>query len=223
MSFKALLLRSVRRVANAGGWQLTRIPGSVAPSAAFLPAQAVDGVGTHMVPLAVAVARTIGEGPVLELGMGDHSTPLLHLLCADRLLVSADSSEAWAGRYKGFRSGTHEIHAVPDWRAFHVIEQHQWAVALVDSTPSHERPALVARLAARATYIVVHDTDPDIESSAVFGLQEVLDGFKYRSDYRVFRPFTTVASNVRPFELTEAESARGFPATTPGSGPAGSR
>src|SRR5260221_3331062 len=201
MSFKAYLLRPVRRVVNAAGWQLTRIPMSEAPSPAFLPAQAVDGVGTHMVPLAVAVARTAGAGPVLELGMGDHSTPLLHLLCADRLLVSADSSDAWAGRFEPFRSQIHQIHAVPDWRRFHVIEDHQWAVTFVDSTPSHERPALLARLAGRATYVVVHDTDPDVEFSAVFGLQEVLDGFKYRSDYRIFRPFTTVVSNVRPFEL----------------------
>jgi hypothetical protein len=207
MTIRLGILRRARAVLNAAGWQLTRIPHDAAPTPALLPAQGLDGVGTHVGLLAAAVARTAGEGPVLELGMGDHSTPLLHLLCVDRLLVSADSSAAWVGRFERFRSETHHLHTVPAWRAFRVIDEHQWAVAFVDCTPSHERPALVERLAGRAIHIVVHDTDPDTQSAAVFGLQEVLDTFAYRSDYRMFRPFTTVVSNVRPFDLTAAEEA----------------
>jgi hypothetical protein len=51
--------------------------------------------GTHIAPLLTAVLAT--DGPVLELGCGDFSTPLLHAICAkqNRLLVSTDTDKAW--------------------------------------------------------------------------------------------------------------------------------
>jgi hypothetical protein len=197
------LRRAVRRLCNRAGYQIARLPSDHALASSALPSQTIDPVGTHVAPLAAAVAAT--EWPVLELGMGDHSTPLLHLLCARRLLVSGDTSAAWVGRYERFRSATHELHVVGEWRRFDVLEREHWAVAFVDAAPAHARVDLVERLRGRATFIVVHDTEPDTEAAAVYALDGTLGRSRYRSDYRVFRPFTTIVSDERPFELTAAE------------------
>lgn len=188
------------------GYVMSKVPPHVnLPSGALL-VQGVDPYGTHYVPLAAAVART--TGPVLELGMGDHSTPLLHLLCVNRLLVSADSNARWMSRYDAFRSPTHQLHAVDHWDRWGLIEEHQWSVCFVDCSPTPQRVDLLERLKGRAHYIVVHDTDPDVESAQVFAFEEALNRFRYRSDYRVFRPFTTIVSDTEPFVMTDAEAIR---------------
>jgi hypothetical protein len=199
--------RMIRRAMLSAGYRITRIPPPTQFPPAVLVAQGVDPYGTHFVPLAAAVART--SGAVLELGMGDHSTPLLHLLCRDRLLISADSSARWVERYAAFRSASHQLHAVDDWDRWHVIEEQAWAVAFVDCSPAELRVELVERLQGRAHFIVVHDTDPDLESSDAFAFGAALDRFKFRSDYRVFRPATTVVSDVESFLLTDAERLPG--------------
>ena len=40
------------------------------------------------------------QGAILELGTGDHSTPVLHSVMEqeDRMLVSAESDQDWLGR-----------------------------------------------------------------------------------------------------------------------------
>jgi|KBSSwiStaDraftv2_1062776.scaffolds.fasta_scaffold29805_5 hypothetical protein len=206
MTLRAVARRTTRRWLARAGFRVTRIPPVQTIPPGVLPAQGVDGFGTHFVPLAAAVARTAGGGPVLELGTGDHSTPLLHLMCHDRVLVSADSNEAWLRRYERFRSKRHELHYVSDWDQFALIEAHHWSVALVDCSPTHERVGLISRLRSRATFVIVHDTDTDTDAAALYGFESALNEFRYRSDYRVFRPFTSIVSDERPFELTEADA-----------------
>src|SRR5262245_56818921 len=121
--------QAVRRMLARAGLRVTRLRPTPAIPPGALPAQGVDGFGTHFIPLAAAVARTAGGGPVLELGFGDHSTPLLHLMCHDRLVVSADNNELWLRRYERFRSPRHELHYVPAWDRFARIEADRWSVA----------------------------------------------------------------------------------------------
>ncbi len=196
----------IRRRLLDAGYVLSKVPPDVQLPSGALLVQGVDPYGTHYVPLAVAVART--AGPVLELGMGDHSTPLLHLLCHDRLLVSADSNARWMSRYDAFRSATHQLHAVDNWDRWDVIDQHEWSVCFIDCSPTPQRVELLERLKGRARYIVIHDTDPDVDSARVFAFEGALNRFRYRSDYRVFRPFTTIVSDVEPFVMTDAEAIR---------------
>jgi len=51
------------------------------PQASVLPGRKLDNPnwGTHQVPLITVVVNT--KGPILELGCGDFSTPILHALC----------------------------------------------------------------------------------------------------------------------------------------------
>jgi hypothetical protein len=201
-----VLKRLVRRTLLAAGYRVTRVPKPQPLSPEVLKGPLVAGPGTHFIPLAAAVARTLGEGPVLELGMGDFSTPLLHLLCQGRRLVSADSSAEWMARYEGLRSSNHELHLVQDWSRFRLVEEASWAVAFVDCAPAHARVELIERLRGRAIYVVVHDTETDTEAAGVYGCERALDSYRFRSDYRLFRPYTTIVSDDRPFLLSEAES-----------------
>lgn len=161
-------------------------------------------MATHLPLLAAVVAST--RGPVIELGMGDYSTPLLHLLCRDRLLISADADEQWIRRFEQFRSANHLLHLVGDWSRFAAVDDQAWDVAFVDCSPSTARVGLIERLRGRTRHIVVHDTETDTEAAGVYAVDGVLGRFRYRSDYQIVRPHTTVVSDVEPFPLTDAEA-----------------
>jgi hypothetical protein len=164
-----------------------------------------DIYGTHVVPLGAAIARA-PMGPVLELGMGEGSTPFLHALCHNRLLVSAETDAVWAKKFEQFASPMHGLHQVQDWATWPVVEQmHRWAVALVDCAPGEARAPLIARLANRCTYILAHDSEKDYGVGTDYRYEGVTPLFKYVSEYRYLRPYTLILSNFQPFTLDEVE------------------
>jgi len=171
------------------------------------PAPPVVEYATHFVLLAGAVHLSRDMGPVLELGMGYYSTPLLHRLCGnDRHLVSADTNADWYGRFAGFASPSHELHLVKSWPSWQVIESRHWAVAFVDCQPGEGRAEVVRRLRPQARFVVVHDTETDYDTGADYKLEPVFAEFRYRNDYRFLRPYTTVVSDEAPFALSEVET-----------------
>jgi len=174
--------------------------------------------GSHYVALAAAICRCTSSSPVLELGCGDGSTLLLHEMCRGvRTLVSADTDESWLNRFSFLRRPWHKFHLVQDWSSFSEIEQHDWSVALVDHAPGERRVEEIARLRDRCEFVVVHDTEKDLGVGTDYGYEPVFDTFKYITEYRLFRPYTVVVSQVRKLELdclapdlpasTEGESA----------------
>ena len=93
---------------------------------------------------------------------------------------------------------------------FVLLEARHWAVAFVDCSPVIRRVELVERLQGHARFIVVHDTEtePDQVAATVYAFEGVFARFRFRTDYRVFKPFTTILSDESPFELTAAEAVR---------------
>lgn len=152
----------------------------------------LDGYATHYAVLAACVART--RGPVLELGCGNYSTPMLHLLCKDRRLVSLDNTAEWIESYRELRSSLHEMHFVEDWEECRWIDEGFWDVVFVDHSPPERRIRELRRLMHRARHIVVHDTE-----DPCYLFESVLPDFKYRYDYRLLDPWTSVLSNFEPF------------------------
>ena len=69
--------------------------------------------GTHALLLLVSAMMTHGD--ILELGIGDHSTRLLHDILEEdnktekRMLVSAESDLEWLESYKDLASPFHQI------------------------------------------------------------------------------------------------------------------
>lgn len=159
--------------------------------------------GTHIVPLLISVLNTTGT--VIELGMGDFSTPLLHEICKlnKRKLISAETSNTWMTRYDDLKSPFHIFKHVPVYKNENDDsdpKSYLWdeigkdeddiGVVFVDNRPGERRKDDIRRFANRAKIVVVHDTEaPSYEYETVFSL------FKYRFDYRKYIPYTTVVSN----------------------------
>lgn len=165
------------------------------------------GVGSHFPILAAAVART--TGPVLELGCGYWSTPMLRLLCRYmdfwkeghqsgfppgwRKLESYDTDPEWAKRF--------DVPCVADWEKWKP-EASRYGVAFVDNSPGESRVELILRLKDKAHFIVAHDTEADIPPSGGNYRWKELDGkFKFQTIFKDFRPWTTVYSDVEEFAL----------------------
>lgn len=146
--------------------------------------------GSH-IPVLVK-ALEVSEGPVLELGMGMFSTPLLHSLCLDqdRTLWSYENDARFANMFRNFRAPHHNIELVDNWNSLDLSRD--WSVALVDHKPALQRREDVKRLTT-ADYVIIHDSQerPD----EYYGYEEIYPLFRYRYDYTKFANQTTVLSN----------------------------
>lgn len=150
------------------------------------------GYGSHFPVLAAAVAKT--TGPVLELGCGWTSTPMLRLMCRDRKLESYDTDKEWAK--------TFDVPLVERWDKWEPKEQH-YGVIFIDCSPGEERKHLAMRLKDKATFLVLHDHEAG--SAAAYYFEHIIGEFKYNETYRMLRPHTLILSDERPFGLTRDE------------------
>jgi len=141
--------------------------------------------GTHLHALTQAIMAT--KGPVVEIGAGHWSTPFLHQLCYNRPLVTIESEGHWANRFKHLETENHKFADKLDNNHYDT----DWSVALVDGPTESRSHALIN---IKSDFHVVHDTEP--ASIGYYGdLEDVLDSFKYRKDYRDQEPWTTVVSD----------------------------
>jgi len=147
--------------------------------------------GSHM-PVLVKIME-ISSGPVLELGMGAFSTPLLHMLCFNkgRKLHSYEGDQRYFDMHGNFRSDFHQIDFAEDWDKIN-IEDTQWGVAFVDHEANRRSPE-VKRLVSNAKYVIIHDSDPDCDK--YYNFSSIYPLFQYRFDYTKAKPHTTVLSN----------------------------
>lgn len=156
----------------------------------------MDPYATHLRALVGAVART--KGPVLELGAGVYSTPILHELCAGmgRLLWSIDHDVGWLSQFRGFESDTHRLVHVADEGGSWIDWSVPWDVVLVDHRPAWRRRDAIEECLVRddgPTYVVAHDTEP--AQRHLYDMDRVLSAFSYRRDFFDAMPWTTVVSN----------------------------
>lgn len=152
------------------------------------------GYGSHFPVLAAAAMKTVG--PVLELGCGWTSTPMLRLLCRDRYLESYDSNKEW--------SQTFNVPCVSNWEQW---EPHcdRYGVVFIDSHPGEDRRHIAMKLKGRATYFVLHDHEAG--PAAAYDYHHIIPHFKYVETYRMLRPHTLILSDEKPFGLTDEEQA----------------
>jgi hypothetical protein len=145
---------------------------------------------THMPMLIKVVQMT--SGPVLELGAGVFSTPLLHWLCAEsgrRLDTYEDVADCYHFAHK-FRSRNHRIHFVEDWDAVEFAGH--WDVVFIDHTTGR-RSVDALRLKDKADYIILHDS----EAEKHYGYDKVWPEFRYIYHWKNCQPWTTVVSNLK--------------------------
>ena len=147
--------------------------------------------GSHLPVLISIVGMT--SGPILELGIGLYSTPFLHFAClpTNRKLVSYEADSGWIRYFKDCRTSFHEVNLIDDWDKLEVDKF--WDIVLVDHSPDSRRKDEVKRLANKAKYLILHDSD--LENDTLYKYSEVYPLFKYRFNYTVCKPHTTVLSN----------------------------
>lgn len=153
--------------------------------------------GSHLPALMVALAGS--TGPVLELGVGNFSTPVLHAVCGalKRNLVSLEADHMWAQQFSHLVLDRHKIFCV-DY--FHYLENidpsTRYGVAFIDHSPGGESRAKAFRLLSqRAAYVVVHDYHLENEDA----ISPMLLGMKWFAVTSTQQPPTLIAS--RDFEL----------------------
>lgn len=150
---------------------------------------------TYMPMLIKTVQMT--DGPVMELGSGLFSTPLLHWLCQEdqRKVVSYENDPEFYKFSGKFRSKNHKVILIQDWKDIDV--KTHWSVVLIDHSPKRplRRGMDIIRLKNNADYIIIHDTGPEIQTK--YGYEEVWPHFKYRHDWKKCSQWTTVVSNFK--------------------------
>ena len=138
----------------------------------------------------------ISRGPVMELGMGIYSTPLLHHFCMEqhRQLYSYENVKPWFDAHQYWQARYHQIEFVEDWDMV-PIEKYHWGLVFVD----HDAPrrSIDAIRAARyADFVVIHDSNGRYDFE--YKVSTVAPFFKYRYTYNFLMNHTDVFSNFIP-------------------------
>ena len=156
---------------------------------------------THMPLLLACLRRT--SGPVLELGSGWFSTPLIAAFATDRLVRTIETNPEWYDRisrvctYQPITRHRHQIVFVPDYSDA-PMDDHEWSVVLLDHEPPPRRGVDALRLKDRSQLIIGHDSEyPD------YGYGPAFDQFKYRFTLSRVFPWTTVVSDTDPLDWIE--------------------
>lgn len=147
-----------------------------------------------------ALEATTGE--VIEMGMGQGSTPFLHEYCKDagRKLFSYESSLEWAMKFQDNIGDGHRVMHVNDWDAVS-LRHPSPDVVLIDHAPGERRYIDVQRFANSAKIIVIHDSEP---AATGYMMDRIWGLFKYRKDYTSPGAWATAVSNfvdVSKFEI----------------------
>lgn len=169
----------------------------------------MDLVATHQRLLVASVLRT--TGPILELGVGWYSTPLLHEIgrATGRPVVTIDNNNDWLAQFQCLDSAGHDVILIGWWGdLIEVLNKRtghkRFGAVFVDQGQPADREYTIRALLAdeRADVYVMHDT----EEGPAYGYNRVLPMFRYQWTDRCQRSWTTVASNkinVRAWGLTD--------------------
>ncbi len=155
--------------------------------------------GTHQTHLITAVVHT--NGPILELGCGDFSTPLLHAICSvnQRTLLSADADKKWLRLFLDLETPWHKFIYVPVFENPNNPQAHEWdqvgkgihwSIVFIDHSPGYRRATDIQRLRTHADIFIVHDTE-----KAYKDYKPVLESFKYKFVFKRYKKQTTLVSD----------------------------
>lgn len=148
--------------------------------------QKIDLSGTHLPVLSILINRT--DGAVLEMGAGYNSTPLLYWACKaqHRLFRSYENDKKWCEKMGDFTT------YIDDWDKA-PIDDNFWSLVLIDHRPALRRKDEAKRLKDNANFIVMHDSEPEIDK--FYKYSWIYKHFKFRYDFIKIKPYTTVLSN----------------------------
>lgn len=157
----------------------------------------VNPYATHQRLLVRYLMQT--TGPILELGCGGYSTPLIHEIAESqgRHVDSVDSDPSWMRMFQQFESNLHKLHLVADYDDF--PPRPHYGLAFIDHAPHLRRRVDIRRLIGAADVFVIHDTEsPEYGYDEIWPLLEEIETDKSQ------KPWTSVCrqiSNQLPLPL----------------------
>lgn len=172
-------------------WRRWSPAGVEAHETCYVKSSRGGGYDTHQEYLRRAVELT--TGPVLELGCGEGSTPMLH--ATGRAIVSIDNNQEWLLKYSTTLATTHHefFHDQDPGKSTLWGENgERYGVVFVDHAPGETRKAAVERARNIADFCVIHDAE-----DVGYQIWETLESFKYKRHFRFMRPWTSVVSMTR--------------------------
>ena len=153
--------------------------------------------GSHLPALIACVTAT--SGPVLELGVGDYSTPCLHSICCNsrRMLLSVEHDKAWMERFLQFQHDLHDIvWSGPDWTLPPKYSSTHWSVVFIDNSPGSRRGIDLTHYYDKTKYVVIHDcgpkATPDAPHEVLDVILEPMKKWPYQAQYTRYTPYTIV-------------------------------
>lgn len=145
---------------------------------------------THT-PVLIDVLQN-SSGTVIELGSGIFSTPLLHWLCFkdNRKVITYENDVEYYDFSIQFKSDNHEVVFVDSWSS--IIFDDFYGVAFIDHDPTNRRITDMLLLMDKTDFIVLHDSERS-------KFQEILSCFKYRYDFTLCSPNTSIVSEFKDY------------------------
>jgi hypothetical protein len=148
--------------------------------------------GTHLPYLARLLQKV--KGPILEMGSGYFSTPLLywHTVMNKTQFRSYETNRRWA------ETMGNPVRHIEQWVQADISEM-RWNLVFIDHGQALLRKDHAIAVKDNADFVVLHDTEEKFEN--IYRYSEVWPHFKYRKDFTDILPNTTVLSNV--FDLQD--------------------
>lgn len=150
---------------------------------------------THF-PCLIKLAQ-MTEGPILEMGSGIFSTPLLHWLCSEkkRKLITVEGYKHYLDFANKFKTEWHEVIYLDPREQMEIKKGDHYSIVFIDHSPKKPRTRGDDALLFKdvADYIVLHDAGKDGHKK--YGYDQLYSQFKYRYDWNGCWPSTTVLSN----------------------------
>lgn len=149
----------------------------------------MDPYATHL-PLLVSALWTYLDGPVLEVGTGHYSTPIIdvHTKMVGRGHFKTDCDPKWAVDGVLLEGDPERVLSICKW----------WGIVFVDSGIASSRKEWIRAAADRANVIIFHDADDRYDY--LYGYSQVRPLFKHRFRYDKLHPATEIVSNYQSLE-----------------------
>jgi len=159
----------------------------------------MESRGSHIATLEKAVRQT--AGPILEMGVGPHSTPLLNELAVelDRHVTSYETNEEFYEIAEGYQNRWHDVRFVNHYNDADICTRRDgvWGVAFFDHAPGSRRIVDMLRVREKAIFVVCHDSEDG--SDCIYHYSEIMPLFKYRFDSVGHPVQTSVLSMFKEF------------------------
>jgi len=150
-----------------------------------------DGYSTHQRMLVKYLMRT--SGPIVEIGCGDYSTPIIHEIAAaqGRTVCTLDSNVDWLNRFASYKTEWHSFLHVESWDDWQ--PEGRYGLAFIDHAPGPCRPVEFMKLQGVADVLILHDTEAN--GYDWHTIYSHMDHIETDAD---IRPSTTVLRGLNP-------------------------